>query len=541
MNRREKLRRSYSASAHLVFRRTAIILTTMAISILAGFPSHARLVELTILHTTDLHGYIWPTTDYDGRENVGGFLRCASMIDTIRAQKENVVLIDCGDTFQGAPENYFSDGKLLVEGLNWLGYDAWILGNHEFDWGWQALRRLHDLAEIPFLAANLNFKPGSENWLPKIKPYVIKEVHGVKVAIVGLVTPGIPRWSRPYLLNGAMFKGSLETLADIMPRVKSENPDLLVVAVHQGYKHRGDDFANEIQAIAKTFPEIDVLLGGHTHTPVVDMRMGPVLYSQAGYHGIWLGQIDVTYDTVSRSVQDKTSMLHLMDDRIVYHEFLLEKWSSQLAQSSNRLSETIGVMDARLETRTDARGNSPMQHFICKAIADGTGADFVLHGSLSEEAVGPGVITYGDVWRMVPYENTIGIIHITPARIREILEENFSRPVTFQSLGAYGFTFELKKENGRAAISDLRDPDGHPLHSRKHYRVALNSYVLASGGERYLKTREIAELPESRLEMLDVDTRELVANYIRNNFSAPVESAEKPALQNTREVMVIHD
>jgi len=517
MKTRVKMKRRLSASVHCVSRRVVVVSAALILSVVS---SHGRHVDLTILHTTDLHGYIWPTSDYDGRENVGGFLRCAAMIDSIRAQKEDILLIDCGDTFQGAPENYLADGKLLIDGLNQLKYDAWVLGNHEFDWGTETLRALHDFAEIPFLAANLEFKPGSENWLPKIKPYVIREIQGLKIAIIGLVTPGIPRWSRPYLLNGAMFKNSVETLVDLMPAVKAEHPDVIIVAVHQGYKHRGDDFANEIQSIARTFPEIDVLLGGHTHTTVEDMRIGEVLYAQAGYHGIWLGQVDITYDTVSRTVLDKKSILHLMDDKIAYHHELLSRWSRELTDSSNILTKVIGSLDETLDTRTDSAGNSSMQTFICQAIADGTGAELVLHGSLSEDTIEPGPVTYADVWRMVPYENTIGLISITPSQIRDILMENFSRPVSHQSLGAWGFTFNRESNGGHVQISDLRDMDGTPLHPRKRYRVALNSYVLASGGERYLATREIAELPESRLEMLEHDTRKLVVEYIKKRTAA---------------------
>lgn len=532
------MRRNLSASDACT--RWWILITAFILS-LCGAVTHGRQVDLTILHTTDLHGYIWPTKDYDGLENRGGFLRCASMIESIRTQKEDVLLIDCGDTFQGSPENYLAEGKLIIDGLNQLKYDAWVLGNHEFDWGSESLRALHDYTEIPFLAANLQFKPGSENWLPRIKPYVIRKIHGLEVAIIGLVTPGIPRWSRPYLLNGAMFRGSVETLTELMPEIKEKKPDIIVVALHQGYKHRGDDFANEIQSIARSFPEIDVLLGGHTHTPVEDMRIGNVLYTQAGYHGIWLGQVDLTYDTVSRKILDKKSKLHLMDHQVAFHENLMSRWSRELSESSTILANVIGNIDEPVNTLTDSSGSSSMQKFICRAIAEGTGAEFVLHGSLSEENILPGPVTYADVWRMVPYENTIGLISITPEQIREILMENFSRPVNHQSLGAYGFTFKLESQKGQNQITDLRDMEGEPLHPRKRYRVALNSYVLASGGERYLTTRDIAELPESRLEMLDVDTRKLVVEYIKKHSPAKTSTGGLTKNPTTAVGVVPHD
>jgi len=479
--------------------------------------SLARQVSITIVHTTDLHGYIWPTTDYDGRTNVGGFLRCAYRIDQIRAEKPDALLIDCGDTFQGSPESFLTKGRLLVDGLNQMKYDAWVLGNHEFDWGVEALTSLHNMTEIPFLACNIYFNPPEANWLPKIQPYVIREVDGVRVAIIGLVTPGIPRWSRPHLLQGALFKQSVQALQETLPEVKAQQPDIIVVAVHQGFKRKGDDFANQIQAMAREFPEIDVLLGGHSHTTVEDMRLGQVVFAQAGYHGIWLGRVDLTYDTVRRAVTEKRSYLELMDESVPFHEGLLARWKDDLDKAEKQLSQKIGSTKVELNVRADSFGRSTMQQLIGQAIREGTDAELVLHGSLSDHNIAPGPLTYRDVWQIVPYENTIGIASLTPRQIREILAENFSKPVTNHSMGAVGFNFQIKKTAKSTRITELRDNEGVPLHPRKRYRVAMNSYVLASGGERYLETRNIVEQPEVRLRMLDVDTRSLVVDYIRKN------------------------
>ena len=505
--------------------RSILVILLITCSTLA-----AREVNLTILHTTDLHGHIWPTQTYEGQTNVGGFLRCAARIEQIRAEEPNHLLIDCGDTFQGAPESFKTDGRLLIEGLNRLDYDAWVLGNHEFDWGTRLLRARHDQVEVPFLAANLYFNRPENNWLPNIKPFVIREVDGIRIAIVGLVTPGIPRWSRPHLLDGAMFRQSVESLAEILPAVKAETPDVLVVVVHQGYRNRGDDFANQIQAIAKSFPEIDVLLGGHTHTPVEDMRIGPVLFSQAGYYGIWLGRLTLTYDTVKKSVVEKRGVLELMDAAVPYHTELLTLWSNDLARIDQELSLPLGATDVTLSPVPDAYGVSSMQQMICRAIAEGTGAELVLHGSLADDVVTPGELKLRDVWRMVPYENTIGIVSLTPQEIREVLEENFSRKVGSQSLGPYGFTFRMERDGSRVVVSDLRDVKGEPLHPRKRYRVAMNSYVLASGGERYLSARRLADQPESRLEMLDDDTRDMVTRYLKKHNPLTAEHLDVAAV-----------
>lgn len=488
--------------------------------------ARARQVDLTILYTTDMHGNIWPTDSEEGQMDVGGFLRCAARIDEIRAQTANTLVVDVGDSFQGAPESFLTGGSLIVDGLNFMRYDAWILGNHEIDWGPQALAKLHEQAEIPFLAANLYFSGDERNWLPKIMPYVIREIDGIRVAIIGLTTPGIPRWSRPHLLDGAMFMNSVPALQEVMPAVRAEGPDVIVVAAHQGYKVRGDDFASEIQTVMTAFPEIDVLLGGHTHTPVDDMRFNGVLYSQAGYHGIWLGRVDLVYDTVAGAVVSKRGQLQVMDASVPFHQALLARWQPRLDEVKAELDKVIGYNPTRLTTGPDAIGRSPVQQLIARAIAGGTGSGLVLHGSLGDATIEPGPFTYRDVWKIVPYENTVGLLALTPQEIRMVLGENHGRSLSSHSLGPYGFTYTLAPRGpADQRITDLRDDAGDPLQARKRYAVAMNSYVLASGGNRYNGVRNLADQPESRLQMLPVDTRSLVVSYIRKHWNEPEQAA----------------
>lgn len=171
----------------------------------------AREVALTILHTTDLHGNILPTENYDGQPNLGGLARCATVIRQVRAAQPNTLLVDAGDTLQGTAVSYLSGGQVLVRLLNLLRYDAWVWGNHEFDWGLAKLTANAELATVPIL--NANVQPAgnaSARLLACVKPYRIVTMDGVKIGLIGLNTPGIPSWSRPRLINGLKFVDSVE-------------------------------------------------------------------------------------------------------------------------------------------------------------------------------------------------------------------------------------------------------------------------------------------------------------------------------------------
>lgn len=488
-------------------------------AVVAGVPAGARQVEITILHTTDLHGRVLPTVDYDGRRDVGGMLRCATAIEKARAERPQALLVDCGDLFQGSAESYLTDGRLMTRVLEWLRYDAWVLGNHEFDWGLPKLQALQDGTRLNMLAANIVGRPGVATPLPRVRPYVIREVDGVKVALVGLITPGVPTWSTPDLLGDAWFERSVAALKRVIPQVRAEDPDILILATHQGYRTFGDDHANEINAIAREFPDFDAIIGGHSHTPVERALVGGrTLFTQAGYYGIWLGQLDLTYDTVARKVVQHRARLHPVDQNVPRHAALEELVRDDLNRAEAYLAERVGEAAEAIPFATDAFGRSPVQMLICRAIAEAADAEIVLHGLLDESPLAAGPLSMADVWRVVPYENRIAVALLTAEELQEILRENGQRRGNIQFMGALGLSYDWgEAAPGQAEVHHLRLPDGSPLHPRKRFRVAMNSYVVASGGQRFRRLREIVERPESRLRLLDIDTRSAVRSYVGRN------------------------
>src|SRR5713226_807476 len=205
--------------------RRAFLKTISQAGLLCAAPSFARAAEtlnpgtvtISILHTTDLHGHILPTVDYSGNPDLGGLARCVTQIRRWRRQNRNSVLIDVGDAYQGTEVGLCSKGELMIDLFNHLKYDAWIVGNHEFDWGVETFLNALTKSAMPVLASNISMDAAAAGEISdakhpfaKIQSFILKEIAGIKIAIIGVTTPGMPFWFRPEFARGIEFQYPVE-------------------------------------------------------------------------------------------------------------------------------------------------------------------------------------------------------------------------------------------------------------------------------------------------------------------------------------------
>lgn len=261
-------------------------------------PSRKKDVHLTILHTNDMHSRIEPfPMDGSRNEGLGGMARRSSLIQQIRKSKDNVLLVDSGDIFQGTP--YFNEflGELEVRLMSTMGYDAVTVGNHDFDGGLENLRNQMNHANFDVLSCNYDFE--GTVYEGGSKPYIIKEYDGIRVGMVGvgIELDGLVPES---LYAGTRYLDPVESVNHYAAELKEKHGcHLVVVLSHLGYKYRSDRICDVV--LAESSSHIDLILGGHTHTFMdrPDIRKNKkgedVVVHQSGWAGILLGQIDVIF------------------------------------------------------------------------------------------------------------------------------------------------------------------------------------------------------------------------------------------------------
>lgn len=257
------------------------------------------ITKLTILHTNDVHSRVEAFPKDGGRNaGLGGVSKRASLIEKIRTKEDNVLLLDAGDIFQGTPYFNFFNGELEMKLMSELKYDAATIGNHDFDGGIDELHRSLEHANFPLLISNYDFSNTIMH--DRHKPYIIKVVDGVKIGIfgIGIKLSGLVPQS---LYKETQYLDPIKSAQKMANHLKNDLKCSYVICLsHLGYKYESSKVSDVV--LAENTSNIDVILGGHTHTFMkqADLRKNvngnEVIINQAGWAGIMLGRIDVFFE-----------------------------------------------------------------------------------------------------------------------------------------------------------------------------------------------------------------------------------------------------
>jgi 5'-nucleotidase len=270
--------------------------------------------QITILHTNDVHSHIDPFPSDDPRNpNMGGVARRAALIETIRHDAENVLLLDAGDIFQGTPYFNYYGGELEFKLMSMMKYDLSTIGNHDFDNGISGLYAQMPHAKFDFISANYDFKNTLMDGL--VKPYKIFVKDGVKIGVFGLGVK-LDGLVDKKMYEETVYNDPVEVSQDMVRILKHEQKcDLVICLSHLGYEYKNDkDMICDLK-LATLTQDIDLIIGGHTHTfldkpTVVKNLVGnEALVNQVGCYGINLGRIDFFFDTNKNKVSSGKSII----------------------------------------------------------------------------------------------------------------------------------------------------------------------------------------------------------------------------------------
>ena len=376
--------------AALLSRLTALLLA------LASLCLAAEVSQLTLLHVNDLHARLLP--DENG---IGGFAHLKTAIDREIETSESALVLHAGDMVQGSPVSTIFEGTPLYEVASEMGFDAHCLGNHEFDYGWKKIREFEEASGAPIVAANVTDPDGRH----LVRPYVMLDAGGVQVAVIGALTPRLPRLIKPVQAGNWVARPLVEGLRSTVEALAPQ-ADLVVVLGHL--------FDDEDELVLRELPEVDVLVGGHDHGGrdeplVIDGRLGVKLRP----YGRELGRLDLSVDTERgqvishewRRIPIRTS-LYPADPAVAE---LVERWESKV---SNLVDVSVGQC-ARPLSRSEIKA------LIETALRETTGAEvaYMNRGGV-RDSLSAGTVTARHIWNILPFDNEIVETELTGADLQ---------------------------------------------------------------------------------------------------------------------------
>lgn len=530
----------------------------------AGFNTinaQEHTIKLKIVQTSDIHGNFFPY-DFINRKAWGGSLACVHAFaeEQRKTFGDNLILLDNGDILQGQPSVYYYNfidtvsSHLCADMLNFMRYDAANMGNHDIETGHAVYDRWVKECNFPVLGANIiDTKTGA----PYLPPYKIIERDGIKIAVLGLITPAIPAWLAENLWEGLQFE-DMETSARKWVKIiqEKEKPDILIGLFHSGRdasKNTGKWNENASLTVAQNVPGFHIVLMGHDHRQfcqnVPNCEGNYVMAVNPGSNGNAVSDIDITItkngNETSMNIDARLTDMNKYEPS---QEFMAH-FKKQYDDVDNFVKQKIGTITASLDTRPAYFGSSAFIDFIHTLQLAISGADISFAAPLSFDAtIDKGDIYMSDMFNLYKYENMLYIMELTGKEIKDYLEYSYSiwtRQMTspddsllllkditpeedkshaifanpsynFDSAAGIIYTVDVTKPQGeKISISSMAD--GTPFLMDKTYKVAINSYRGNGGGE--LLTRG-AGIPQDQLHArivfsTDKDLRFYLMEYIR--------------------------
>ena len=520
-------------------------LTTIALTIMLGLSSTAMAqkgdITIKLVETSDVHGSFFPYDFITRKPKSGSMARVNTFVEDLRKKegKENVYLLDNGDILQGQPISYYYNyvapekTNIAASVLNYMGYDAATVGNHDIETGHSVYDKWFKELRFPILGANIiNTKTNK----PYILPYtVIKKKNGLKVCVIGMLTPAIPNWLKETIWSGLRFDEMVSCAKRTMEEVKKkENPDVIVGLFHSGWNGgiKTPQYEEDAsQKVAQEVPGFDVIFFGHDHTPhnTIEKNINgkDVICLDPANNAQKVALTTLTLKP--KTIKGKRSYVlthasgELVDVRnIIPDKDFMQHFQPEIDSVKAWSEQVIGKFANTIYTKDCFFGNSAFNDLILDLELKITHADIAFNAPLQfNSAIKAGNVTVADMFSLYKYENQLCVMRLTGEEVRKHLEMSYDLWVNTmkspddhllllantrddaQRLGFKNFSFNFDSAAGIDYVVDVTKPDGEKVHilrmsngepfdEHKWYTVAVNSYRTNGGGELLTKGAGIA-------------------------------------------------
>src|SRR5690554_1344980 len=446
-------------------------------------PAESEVV-VKLIATSDIHGSIFPYDFMRDTEASVSHMHIASYVKEQREQFEHLVLLDNGDVLQGQPLVYYynfvkTDSPHIVPSvMNNMGYDASSVGNHDIEAGPEVYLKVYDEAAFPYLAANAVWIETGE---PVIAPYAMIERGGVRIAVIGMTTPYIPKWLPQNLYEGVRFEDMVQTAQKWIPIIQEEEqPDLIVGLFHAGvdetYSGDSEELGNEnaSKLVAQQVEGFDIIFAGHDHQDTDMVVQSPsgkevvILGAMNGGRSVAVATAQFTFDAASGSytvdsVDGETVMMNDYEPDMA----LMAAYEPAIQEVTGWVSRQVGTISETISSRDSMFGDSKFVDLIHKIQLEKTGADLSVSAPLSLDAtIEKGPVYVRDMFSLYPYENLLFAMEMTGREIKAFLEYS------------YEHWFNQMKSLDDDLINFRRDADGNLIFNTRYntYDTATRYY-----------------------------------------------------------------
>jgi 2',3'-cyclic-nucleotide 2'-phosphodiesterase/3'-nucleotidase len=573
-------------------KKTITILALMCIS-LTTIAKQAKTVTLRLIETSDVHGAFFPYNYTERRPMQGTMARVSTYLKRQRkSYGDRIILLDNGDILQGQPTCYYTNyiktdaPNIAAEVINYLQYDAQNFGNHDVETGHAVYDKWVSEMKCPVLGANI---VDTNTGKPYVKPYTIIEREGVRVAILGMLTPAIPNWLHESLWTGLRFEEMIQSARHWVKVLKErEKADVIVGLFHSGWEGgiTTPDYDEDVsRKIAETVEGFDVIFFGHDHTERNTTVKG-VLCLDPSCNAVKVAQATITLKINNEKpdsksievVSKKGEIVDITGESIDQH--FMAHFQSQTDAIRQFVERQLGTFVSPMRSRDCFFGPAPFTDLIHLLQLEHTHADVSFNAPLAFNTdISAGPIYMSDMFKLYRFENKIYVLRMTGEEIRKHLEMSYDlwtnsmqhaddhimllapkAPGDNQREGFKNYTFNFDSAAGIDYVVDVTKPkgqkvnilrfsDGRPFDEKAWYKVAMNSYRGNGGGELLTRGAGIPldSINNRIIYMSERDQRYYLTQKIEregrvegkslNNWHFIPEAWARPAIERDRKLL----